>query len=77
MRRTFTLLELLTAMAILNPEASAVNPLSEFIRWLAFQAARGTYWLLLLALLAFELARRRGQRKRKNANALLSFTPWV
>ena len=51
-----------------QPELSNANPLIEFIRWLADKAARGTYWLLfllLLALIAFELARRRAQRKRK------------
>lgn len=50
-------------------EVSNPNPVIEFIRWLADKAARGAYWLLcllLLALLAFELARRRGQRRRKN-----------
>jgi prepilin-type processing-associated H-X9-DG protein len=50
------------------PEVSDVNPLIEFIRWLTGKSARGMYWLLfllLLALIAFELARRRAQRKRK------------
>ena len=51
-----------------NFERNAANPFIEFIQWLANQATRGTYWLLLfllLALIAFELARRRAQRKRR------------
>jgi len=44
------------------------HPLVELAQWIARQAARYTYWLLLLllaALVAFELARRRAQRKRR------------
>ena len=51
-----------------DPEKDDANPLIDFIQWLANQATLGTYWLLLfllLALIAFELARRRGQPKRK------------
>jgi prepilin-type N-terminal cleavage/methylation domain-containing protein/prepilin-type processing-associated H-X9-DG protein len=54
-----------------QPELSGTDPVIEFIRWLADKAVRGTYWLLfllLLALIAFEVARRRGQRKRKNVD---------
>ena len=50
-------------------EVNATNPLIEFIQWLANKATRGTYWLLLLlllALIAYELARRRAQRKRRD-----------
>ena len=49
------------------PPHETANPLIEFIRWLTQLSARGTYWLLLLLLLAligFEMARRRAQRKR-------------
>jgi prepilin-type N-terminal cleavage/methylation domain-containing protein/prepilin-type processing-associated H-X9-DG protein len=45
------------------------NPLIEFVQWLTRRAAKGTYWLLLLllaALIAFELARRRARRNRKS-----------
>jgi prepilin-type N-terminal cleavage/methylation domain-containing protein/prepilin-type processing-associated H-X9-DG protein len=54
-----------------EPEMSEANPVIEFIQWLANKAVRGTYWLLfllLLALIAFEVARRRGQRKRKDVD---------
>ena len=47
--------------------AAPGNPLIEFVQWLTRQAAKGTYWLLfllLLALIGFELARRRARRKR-------------
>jgi hypothetical protein len=40
----------------------AINP------WLTRLAAKGTYWLLLLllvALIGFELARRRARRKQR------------
>ncbi len=49
-------------------ELGAVSPLMEFVSWLTRVAARGTYWLLfllLVALLAFEFARRRAKRKRR------------
>jgi prepilin-type N-terminal cleavage/methylation domain-containing protein len=48
---------------------TTTNPIIEFVQWLAHVSARGTYWLLfllLLALIAFEIARRRAQRKRKS-----------
>lgn len=47
------------------------NPFIELVQWLTHVSARGTYWLLfllLLALIAFELARRRAQRKRNSAD---------
>jgi prepilin-type N-terminal cleavage/methylation domain-containing protein/prepilin-type processing-associated H-X9-DG protein len=49
-------------------EREATNPLIAFAQWLVQISARGTYWLLfllLLALVAFEVARRRAQRKRR------------
>lgn len=51
-------------------ESGTASPLIEFVQWLTRVAARGTYWLLfllLLALLAFEFARRRARRKRRPA----------
>lgn len=51
-------------------ESGAVSPLIEFVQWVTRVAARGTYWLLfllLLALLAFEFARRRARQKRRRA----------
>ena len=51
-------------------ESGAVSPWIEFVQWVTRVAARGTYWLLfllLLALLAFEFARRRARRKRRTA----------
>jgi hypothetical protein len=48
-------------------EVNEGNPIVEFVAWLTHTAARGTYWLiflLLLALIAFEIARRRAKRKR-------------
>lgn len=50
----------------LRPPVEPGNPLLEFVKWLAHQSVRGTYWLLLallLALIAFELVRRRARRK--------------
>jgi prepilin-type N-terminal cleavage/methylation domain-containing protein len=50
-----------------NADVTTTNPIIEFARWLTREATRHTYWLvlfLLLALIAFELARRRAQRKR-------------
>lgn len=47
---------------------NAKDPLMEFVGWLTRMAARGTYWLLLMllvALIGFELARRRAKRKRR------------
>ena len=43
------------------------NPFIQFVQWLTQLSARGTYWLLfllLLALIAFEIARRRSRRQR-------------
>ncbi|HWN94835.1 MAG TPA: DUF1559 domain-containing protein, partial [Methylomirabilota bacterium] len=53
-----------------NPsqEKASGNPLVEFARWLARTATEHTYGLLLLllgAMIAFELARRRAQRQRR------------
>jgi hypothetical protein len=61
----------LTETAGPQPEVSAVNPWIEFVRWLADKAARATYWLLfllLVLLIAFELARRRTRRKGKDVD---------
>ena len=47
-------------------ETNVGNPLVEFIEWLGHAASRATYWLLLLlllALIAFDLARRRAKRQ--------------
>ena len=44
-----------------------MNPIVEFVQWLIRTAAKHTYtllFLLLVALIAFEIARRRAQRKR-------------
>jgi prepilin-type N-terminal cleavage/methylation domain-containing protein/prepilin-type processing-associated H-X9-DG protein len=44
------------------------NPLLEFIEWLGRTATKHTYallFLLLLALIAFEIARRRAERRRR------------
>ncbi len=47
------------------------NPVIEFVQWLIRMSAKGTYWLLallLLALVGFEMARRRARRKRSGAD---------
>ena len=47
------------------------NPFIEFVQWLTRASAKVTYWLLcllLLALVAFEIARRRAQRKRRTGD---------
>jgi prepilin-type N-terminal cleavage/methylation domain-containing protein len=49
-------------------EIAPTNPAIEFVQWLTRTATRHTYWLLLLlllALVAYELNRRRAQRKRR------------
>jgi prepilin-type N-terminal cleavage/methylation domain-containing protein len=46
----------------------AGHPFMDFVQWVTRLAAKGTYWLLLLllvALIGFELARRRARRKRR------------
>ena len=48
--------------------ADPPHPLLNFVHWLTALSARGTYWLillLLLAMVALEFARRRARRKRK------------
>jgi prepilin-type N-terminal cleavage/methylation domain-containing protein/prepilin-type processing-associated H-X9-DG protein len=48
--------------------APADNPFMDLVQWLTRLAAKGTYWLLLLLLVAlfgFELARRRARKKRR------------
>jgi prepilin-type N-terminal cleavage/methylation domain-containing protein len=50
-------------------EREFTSPLIAFAQWLTRASASATYWLLgllLLALIAFEVARRRGQRKRRS-----------
>jgi prepilin-type N-terminal cleavage/methylation domain-containing protein/prepilin-type processing-associated H-X9-DG protein len=49
-------------------ENEPTNPIIAFLQWLTRVSASGTYWLLfllLLALIAFEIARRRAKHKRK------------
>ena len=52
-------------------EMDTANPLIEFVEWLARKAARGTYWLLallLVAFVAFDFARRRARRRRRGSD---------